>query len=665
MLICFGLCAAALVCASTSAWAATINTDEMAAARKWAAKPQFSFTYGGQSSDELLNKWALKESSRKLDKNRTQRELAWTDPKTGLTIKCVTVQYKDFPTVEWTLYFKNNGSADTPIIENIQALDARMKRTKGTRAKDEFLLHHFVGSPCQRNDYQPLQSTLGPNERTCISAAGGRPTSTHMSYFNVQWGEQGAIIVVGWPGQWSATFTRDDNNGLHIQAGQELTHFKLNPGEEVRSPLIVVQAWKGDLYRSYNIWRRWMLAHNVRKPGGKLPEPELFGCSAHYTAEMSQANEKNQIEFISRYIEEKIKIGHYWMDAGWYPCDDVGWFKTGTWEVDKRRFPNGLRAISDYAHSKGIKTILWFEPERVHAGTWLTENHPDWIFGGKEGGLLNLGNPDARQWLTNHVDRLMTDEGIDLYRQDFNMTPLSFWKSADAPDRQGITEIKHVTGYLAYWDELLRRHPNMFIDSCASGGQRNDLETMRRAIPLWRTDYRCEAIGSQCHTYGISYWLPFSGTGVANADSYDFRSNMVPFTNCLWDARDKNLDYDSLRRLTKQFYSIKKYWTGDYYPLTPYSVEDNVWMAWQFDCPGVGEGMVQAFRRPQANEESCRLKLHGLDSKAKYAICNLDDGKGTNIAGRELMKRGMQINIPAKPGAVVITYKKIKQGSRQ
>lgn len=648
------LCAVALLCVSASTLAATITADEMAAVDKWAGKPQFSFTYGGQSSNELLDRWTHKESSKKLDKNRTQRELTWTDPKTGLVVRCVIVKYNDYPTVEWTLHFKNSGSADTPIIQNIQAIDTKIERAKD---KDEFVLHHFVGSPCLRNDYQPLQSTLKPSESKRITASGGRSTNTDMSYFNLQWQDQGMIVVVGWPGQWSATFARDDSNGLHIQAGQEVTHFKLLPGEEVRSPMIVLQSWKGDLQRSYNVWRRWMIAHNIPKPGGKLPEPELFGCSAHCTEEMSKANEKNQIEFIDRYLEEGIKIGHWWMDAGWYPS--INWGQTGTWEVDKTRFPNGLRAISDYAHSKGIKTILWFEPERVWEGTWLTEKHPEWLIKKDATSLLNLGNPEALKWVTDHVDRLMTDEGIDLYRQDFNMDPLEWWKSADTPDRQGITENHHVTGYLAFWDELLRRHPNMYIDACASGGRRNDLETMRRSIPLWRTDYRCEAIGSQCHTYGISYWLPLSGTGVQTADSYDFRSNMVPFTNCLWDARDKNLDYDTLRRLSKQFYALKKYWTGDYYPLTPYSTEENAWMAWQFDCPEIGEGMVQAFRRPQANLETQRLKLHGLDSRAKYLVHNLDEKNESSMTGQELMETGLQISIPARPGAVVVTYKKV------
>jgi hypothetical protein len=106
--------------------------------------------------------------------------------------------------------------------------------------------------------------------------------------------------------------------------------------------------------------------------------------------------------------------------------------------------------------------------------------------------LLNLGNPAARQWLTDHIDRTLTEQGIDLYRQDHNIAPLDLWRKNDAADRQGVTENFCVQGYLAFWDALRQRHPGMLIDSCASGGRRNDLETLRRAVPLLQSDLgRC------------------------------------------------------------------------------------------------------------------------------------------------------------------------------
>ncbi len=82
------------------------------------------------------------------------------------------------------------------------------------------------------------------------------------------------------------------------------------------------------------------------------------------------------------------------MDDCWYPREG-NWTNTGTWEVDNTRFPDGLRQIVDFAHERDIKTVVWFEPERVAPDTWLMNNHPERIFGGENGGLLNLGNQET------------------------------------------------------------------------------------------------------------------------------------------------------------------------------------------------------------------------------------------------------------------------------
>ena len=110
-----------------------------------------------------------------------------------------------------------------------------------------------------------------------------------------------------------------------IRAGQELTHFKLLPGEEVRTPLMVLQFWKGDRIRAQNVWRRWMMAHSMPKPGGKLPPPQLAGLQlGRAYGEMIRRNEQNQIMSIDRYLEEGFKLDYWWMDAGWYVYDRAG-----------------------------------------------------------------------------------------------------------------------------------------------------------------------------------------------------------------------------------------------------------------------------------------------------------------------------------------------------
>ena len=401
-----------------------------------------------------------------------------------------------------------------------------------------------------------------------------------------------------------------------------------------------------------------MLAHNLPRPGGKLPSPIMPACSSHQFAEMIHADEDNQKRFIDRYLEEGLKIDYWWMDAGWY-VNKSGWPNTGTWLVDSNRFPHGLRAIADHAHAKGVKSLVWFEPERVTPGTWLHDQHPEWLL---KGTLLNLGDANAWNWLVNHIDRTLIEQGIDLYRQDYNINPLRYWRENDSPDRQGITENHYVTGYLAYWDELRRRHPDMLIDSCASGGHRNDLETMRRALPFLRSDHIQDAVGNQGHTYGLSFWLPYHGTGTDQTDAYDVRSAMAcPHFIACWDLRDPNLPYGLLRKLVNDWRQYADDYFGDYYPLTSYSLAGDVWIAWQFDRPEQGEGLVQAFRRDGSSYESARFSLRGLDPSARYSVTNLDTNAPTQqLSGSELMEKGLRVDIPTRPAAAVITYRRLK-----
>jgi alpha-galactosidase len=651
-------------------WLADLPLSEEIEPPIFASEPPFSFTYDGKKSPVLLEGWRLTRRAHPLDAQRTAHTLTWSDPAGGLVVRCEAIEYRDFPFLEWTLHFKNTGSADTPVIENIQALDLSLDRNPASR----YLLHHNTGSPANGNDYRPLETVLQPATTTRLGGAGGRPTNKDWSYFNLETGSgEGIVIAVGWPGQWAAELAADASRGLRIRAGQELTHFKLHPGEEVRSPLIALQFWTGDWLRGQNVWRRWMMAHSMPKPGGKLPPPQFVASSSRQYDEMIKANEQNQIMFIDRYLAEKLPPDYWWMDAGWYEHHGGGWPRVGTWEVDAKRFPNGLRAVSDHAHRNGVKALVWFEPERVTAGTWLAENHPEWILGGAKGGLLNLGNDEARAWLTEHVDRLITEQGIDLYRQDFNMDPLGYWRANDAPDRQGITEIRHVTGFLAYWDELLRRHPELLIDSCASGGRRNDLETMRRAVPLWRSDYAYEPTGHQGMTHGLSLWLPFHGTGTVAArhaayygsgktpvEPYAFWSNVSPSLGFGIDMRVPDLDYPALRRLVGQWREVIPNYFGDYYPLTPWSRDTTAWIAWQFDHPEAGTGLVQAFRREDSCYEAARFPLRGLEAAATYQVVDLEARDATReFTGTELMNPGLPVALAKRPTAAVITYRKV------
>jgi alpha-galactosidase len=388
----------------------------------------------------------------------------------------------------------------------------------------------------------------------------------------------------------------------------------------------------------------------------------------------------DELLFLNRYAAQHTVAGtggtfdHWWMDAGWYalPAGATVWTGVGTWQPDPVRFPRGLRQVTDRAHQLGLKTIVWHEPERVVPGTWLYEHHREWLLGLDSAGgtwLLNLGNPDAWRWLVETIDKLIRDQAIDVYRQDFNMDPLYYWTSADPPGRRGITQIRHVMGYLAFWDELRRRHPRMLIDSCASGGRRNDLETLRRAVPLLRSDYQFEPTGQQNHTYGLSFWIPFYGTGVgpqsndngaSGSGTYVMRSSLAPCYASSLDVRVAPAQaWDLMRRMTREWREIADTLLGDYYPLTAYSGDTGVWIAFEFCLPKDGRGVVLAFRRADNSSDTQRFRLRGLEPGATYELKNFDVSNVTRAKGRDLLEKGLLVRLPTRPAAATIAFKRV------
>ncbi|MGD0784147.1 MAG: alpha-galactosidase, partial [Candidatus Aminicenantales bacterium] len=236
----------------------------------------------------------------------------------------------------------------------------------------------------------------------------------------------------------------------------------------------------------------------------------------------------------------------------------------------------------------------------------------------------------------------------------FNFDPQEYWRGADAPDRIGISEIKHIEGLYAFWDELLKRHPGLLIDNCAGGGRRLDLETISRSVPLWRSDYPFTEF-TQSQTYGIHLYLPCNGTGNITPKTYNFRSTISSALIFNWDFGG---DF-SVRRaqtLLAEYKRLRPYFYGDFYPLTAYSDRDTDWLAYQFDRPEAGDGMALAFRRSQCETPTCPVRLRGLNPGLTYEVYFEDYGIRVVRTGESLLKEGFELKIPEAAASLLITY---------
>jgi alpha-galactosidase len=621
----------------------------------------FSFLYDNKPSSSFLAQWNFSEETKAIDENRTMHIYTYKDPQTGLVLTVECTAFKDYPAVEWVIRFKNTSQTGTPVIENIMAADAELMTGK----KGNYFLHRAKGSNAERSDFAPIDEPLNPNAEITFGPNAGRSSDNiALPFFNIETPGEGVLVGIGWSGKWKAVVKRNANETISLAAGMEKTHLKLLAGEEIRTPSILLLYWQGsDRMIGHNQLRRFILKHHTPQKDGKpvtLPLGAGIGFGGPSPCnEYSCATETYAVAMVYRLDQFGIRPDIGWIDAGWYEGSENGWWRgVGNWSPNKKNFPNGFRPISDPLKNFGMGFLLWFEPERVFEGTWLDKEHPEWLikFPQNPNRLLNLGNPEALRWLTDHISGMLDKEGITHYRQDFNFDPLPYWQANDDSNRIGITEIKHIEGLYAYWDSLLARKPGLIIDNCASGGRRIDLETISRSAPLWRTDYAYyEPNGYQCHTYGINFYLPCNGTGNNNPDPYMFRSAVSSALVLGWDLNQSTFPLIQAKKSIEEFKQLRPYFYGDYYPLTEYNTSDNAWMAYQFDRPEKGDGIVLAFRRNSTNVTTINIKPRGLISGENYEVTYVDYGITQAYTGKKLSE-GIDIKIPQVPGSLLITY---------
>ncbi len=655
----------------------------------------FSFVYDGARSGDFLHSWKMNVKSNDKDPAFTSIEVIYTDPTTGLIARVKGIVWKDFPAVEWTLHFRNAGRADTPILEDVQALDTSLQCPEGDPT-----IHYARGATCSMEDFKPLTRVLSYNGSLRLQPGGGRSSSEYLPFFNIEGKGEGVVMAIGWSGEWKAEYFRPQPGpAFRMRAGMALTRLKLQPGEEIRSPKILTLFWQGDSRRGNNLLRQHILAHHRPTVGGKPVECPVTVPNWGATTAV------NHLDNIHQIVAHDLPMDYYWIDAGWYG-KGKWWQNPGNWEVKDYLYPQGFKPISDLLHASGKKLLLWFEPERVCADTPWYKEHSAWLldvpkerkvyrgFDGKgewdvaqtdprwvpnesarnqmqDGDkLFNLAIPEARQFITDFISSKIDEFGLDCFRNDANIAPLEYWRAADTPDRMGITEIRWVEGFYAFWDELRSRHPNLIIDDCASGGRRIDLETISRSTALSRTDFVGHPLANQCHTHGLLQWVPLNTTIAGNLtthNEYEIRSAMTAgLCYGLFSTGDvpqpefnyAAFPFDDVKKSVEQYLSIQKYFYGDFYPLTEYTQADDAWFAYQLDLPDAGEGIVVVVKRPQSNFTQAMFTLQGLTAGADYEIVNLDTNQNGFMRGSDLASTGLGVTLLGKPDSVVFKYQR-------
>jgi alpha-galactosidase len=537
-------------------------------------------------------------------------------------------------------------------------------------AKGPAVLHWMRGDDNTGQSFAPREKPFAPGRPDSMTLVpnGGKSSDGVAPFFNVAWEGGGVAVAVGWTGQWQATAAREAVGTMTMRAGQQLTNLVLEPGETVRTPRILLVFWAGsDPLRGSNLFRQLLIKHVLPRRGGDIVFPPI--CASVNEVDPGGGYEGPHVRVMPVLAERGYEA--FWSDMDpqhWYP----GGFPegTGNWVVDRVKYPHGLKAVGDAAHAAGLQYLLWFEPERVHFGTQVEKEHPEWVMkADKEWSqLFALHIPAARRWITEVMDGFIRETDLDWMRWDFNVAPLGFWRRADAPDRQGMTENLYVQALYAMWDDLRTRHPGLVIDVCAGGGRRIDLEALSRGLPLWHSDLQCEGshpAADQLQNAGLFRWVPLHGTVTLGYEpDYAFRSALTGGSvnvgadtdGIINNARDHTAE--AAKRSTALTRRVRTFLIGDFYPLFPHRESEEAWFGYQFHRPDLEAGLALLFRREKCAEQAVTAELRVIDLKARYEVSLVDAGTTKTMTGAELAR--LPIAVPQAPGSALVFYKQIR-----
>ncbi|WP_085909943.1 alpha-galactosidase [Kiloniella majae] len=403
-------------------------------------------------------------------------------------------------------------------------------------------------------------------------------------------------------------------------------------------------------------FQRHLREEIVKFPDRARPRPVHYNCwEAVYF--------DHKIPELTEIANRAAKLGaeRFVLDDGWFDKRDDDTSSLGDWDIDPRKYPDGLNPLINHIHDLGMTFGLWFEPEMINHESVLYRDHPEWILGpadqpsGRHQFVLNLGLKDVRNYLFQKITNLLSQYDIDYVKWDHNRV-LPF------PDAS------QTEGFYSLLDELRKIHPTVEFESCASGGGRIDYAVLERTSRVWLSDSN-DALERLRIQHNAALFLPSvvtgSHVGPRNCHTSGRNINIVMRA---WVAAQRHMGFEmDPRELTDQEANVLS-------RITQWWKDNRLWLT-KADILRLDSSDPSVIAEEQLAEDGARfivfagkadssqqilprpLKLTRLDPSAIYQIkiINQEDtielSRGTpvlkskplELSGQALMSHGLNL----------------------
>ena len=650
-------------------------SDDLQEYRGWGG---YSFTepsLKARFSDGTRNLF-LKYESHEI-KNDNVLEIVLKDTQYPIRVTIVYKVYYEYDIIERNSRITNDGNDDV-FLEQAFSAEWRLP------FRDNYELTYFTGRwaaeyQMQKEDIKPGSRVL--ETRTGLSGPDAAPFFM-INEKNCASENFGGVYfyTLLWSGNWKGVINKDKSDRVIVTGGINNFDFEwcLGKDETFETPVFAAgytSGGYGQVSRNVHDYERNAIMTPVERD---RIMPVLYNAYGTY---FQKINEERILGIIDK--AKSIGIELLVMDAGWQGVGDVETMEyrkgMGTWEVNKTRFPNGLKVIADKLHENGMLFGLWMEPETVHPESPLLKEHPEYILKYtnrqdeqyQDAYVLNFAMDEVRDYMTEKIIRLVEENDVDCFKIDFNrFIPHAGWQYSEDKHQKEVW-VRYVRNIYKCYTDVKTRYPNLLFENCAAGGMRIDLAMLKFSGRINRSDNQDTLDVLKLHE-GFSYFmlpkLAGGGCHISDVFTIHFNDRISPMKYQAHAAMlgsmaiGKNLSTisDEESKELKEYVDLYKeirhiVHLGDLYRLV--SPREKSYAVYEYVTKDKNEAVIIVLGQSmQFCSMPERLRLQGLSDDKKYVVENY----GT-FTGQGLKNIGIQITLNGDMRSEVIKIKSIEQ----